>query len=97
MTLLTTSGDIHAATMATSHFIREKRKVKSEESACLDISSWVPSSWGVPLRAPSWASSWVPSSWGVPLRAPSSWVLACGDSMCSCSPLILTVAARSAM
>ena len=79
MTLLTTSGDIHAATMATSHFLREKRKVKSEESACRDISSWVP------------------SSWGVPLRAPSSWVLACCDSMCSCSPLILTVAARSAM
>ena len=84
MTLLTTSGDIHAATMATSHFLREKRKVKSEESASWDVSLGLASSWDGP------------SSWGVPLMA-SSWALACGDSMCSCSPLILTVAARSAM
>ena len=43
MTLLTTSGDIHAATMATSHFLREKRKameVKSEESACREGPAW---------------------------------------------------------
>ena len=55
--------------MPTSHFLREKGKVKSEKSA----------SWDVP-------------SWDVPLRLAAS-----GDSMCSCSPLILTVAARSAM
>lgn len=40
-------------------------------------------------------------AWEGPLRLASSWasfwVLVCGDSMCSCSPLILTVAARSAM
>ena len=64
MTLLTTSGDIHAATMATSHFLREKRKVKSD---------------------------------GSEERRVKSEESACGDSICSCSPLILTVAARSAI
>ena len=36
MTLFTTSSEIQPATMPTSHFLREERRVKSEESASWD-------------------------------------------------------------
>ena len=69
--------------------------MKSEESASWDgseegrVKSEESASWDVP----SWdVPSWDIPSWDVPLRLAAS-----GDSMCSCSPLILTVAARSAM